>query len=486
MKAIQIKQQGKKNRLLLLALLVFTISCQKGDAGPQGEPGAQGMQGVQGIPGKDGSMFYNGNGGPTASVGKTGDMYLDKAGSMLYGPKTESGWGSPVNLRGDKGDTGATGAAGQQGATGNTGATGATGQAGTPGSKILSGSGNPAATTGGNGDYYLDIATGLLYGPKTANTWGTPISLVGPQGIQGVPGVAGKDGSMFYSGSGTPSASLGKTGDMYLDLSISMLYGPKNDNDWGVPLLLKGEKGDTGNTGTQGSQGEPGAAGSQILKGASILPGGKPNAALGNPGDYFLNVVTNDLWGPKGQFIWPDNPISLNGKAKVISSGWMNWVKWKDSTNMPGTNNIVYNGTAEYTIPSPIINAVGADDLNDMLNKGGAMLVYVSFYNLSNVSHPLPHLMTYDNIAVTDQTLISFKSTKTTNIFAITAQAMGYYSVHQSLWWNNFGGPLVRHRLRYVLIPSTMQFSASKLPGGKINISQLSYAEAKYILGLKD
>ena len=69
-------------------------------------------------------------------------------------------------------------------------------------------------------------------------------------------------GSMILSGEGVPSAEKGQTGDYYLDLSSSALYGPKTKDGWGNSVLnLKGLKGDKGDNGTNGQNGEPGQNG---------------------------------------------------------------------------------------------------------------------------------------------------------------------------------------------------------------------------------
>ena len=72
-------------------------------------------------------------------------------------------------------------------------------------------------------------------------------------------------GSMILSGEGVPSAEKGQTGDYYLDLSSSALYGPKTKDGWGNSVLnlkgLKGDKGDKGDNGTNGQDGQPGQNG---------------------------------------------------------------------------------------------------------------------------------------------------------------------------------------------------------------------------------
>jgi hypothetical protein len=138
---------------------------------------------------------------------------------------------------GKDGATGPQGPAGTTGAAGAAGATGPTGPAGANGSVIYSGNTTPPTATGAVGDFYLDLATGVLYGPKTAGGWGSGFSLKGPAGA------AGAAGNTIISGNGIPSAATGKTGDYYLDDSSYLLYGPKTAGGWGTATSLQGPAG---------------------------------------------------------------------------------------------------------------------------------------------------------------------------------------------------------------------------------------------------
>ncbi len=129
-----------KKVLFILALLSVIASCRK-----DGSVGQQGEEGAPGIPGKNGAIILSGNGVPAITLGSSGDMYLDKTVSHLYGPKTVGGWGIPLNL---KGSVGATGSPGATGATGAPGTTGETGPSGTAGSRIWSGLTDPGTTLG--------------------------------------------------------------------------------------------------------------------------------------------------------------------------------------------------------------------------------------------------------------------------------------------------------------------------------------------------
>lgn len=138
----------------------------------------------------------------------------------------------------------------KQGATGPAGPTGAAGPAGANGTMMYSGNGAPAASVGAVGDFYIDLANGVLYGPKSASGWATGFSLVGAPGAPGATGATGAAGSQILSGSGAPAAALGNDGDYYLDKANSLLYGPKTGSGWGTPVSLVGATGPQGPAGT--------------------------------------------------------------------------------------------------------------------------------------------------------------------------------------------------------------------------------------------
>lgn len=104
--------------------------------------------------GADGRTILNGTAAPSSDTGAEGDFFLDTTNSMLYGPKTTSGWGSGVSLigptgaTGEKGDTGATGPQGATGLTGATGPQGATGAQGDTGEQGIQGEQGPAGADG--------------------------------------------------------------------------------------------------------------------------------------------------------------------------------------------------------------------------------------------------------------------------------------------------------------------------------------------------
>lgn len=174
---------------------------------------------------------------------------------------------------GEDGIDGQDGATGAQGLTGAQGEQGEVGPAGTDGSVIYSGESTPMEDTGVSGDYYLNISTGELYGPKqTDDSWenSDAFSLMvgegsngedgkdgedgadGADGVDGEDGTDGTDGKTILSGVGAPeNATDGSLGDFYLDTESTTLYGPKRKMSieghiivgWGAGLILKGADG---------------------------------------------------------------------------------------------------------------------------------------------------------------------------------------------------------------------------------------------------
>lgn len=149
------------------------------------------------------------------------------------------------SCRGEDGTIGPLGPRGEQGIQGKIG------PAGADGSIIYSGEGKPISATGIKGDYYFDLTTGILYGPKESNkSWEKVATLLlkgangkdGINGTNGEDGTNGKDGNKILSGNGEPTNATGNTGDYYLDKDAYTLYGPKKDN-WDVGLMLKGADG---------------------------------------------------------------------------------------------------------------------------------------------------------------------------------------------------------------------------------------------------
>ena len=58
--------------------------------------------GTSGPQGGRGTGILNGTSAPNNNIGIIGDFFLNTTNMNLYGPKTESGWGSPTDLVGSQ------------------------------------------------------------------------------------------------------------------------------------------------------------------------------------------------------------------------------------------------------------------------------------------------------------------------------------------------------------------------------------------------
>jgi hypothetical protein len=155
-------------------------------------------------------------------------------------------------------------------------------------SQWFSGSGEPSATLGQDGDFYLDT-TAHAYYAKTNGTWSSaPVSLVGPQGEsgvqgpQGVQGPAGPQGAQGMQGSAGPQGPVGPQG----------VIGPE------------------GPAGPQGLQGVPGSNGRTWYHGTA-----DPVLETGEEGDLYLRT-DNHTYFIKGANGWSE-AISLVGPQGV-------------------------------------------------------------------------------------------------------------------------------------------------------------------------
>ncbi|HEK20012.1 hypothetical protein [Mucilaginibacter sp.] len=145
---------------------------------------------------RDGTILY-GQGIPGSSIGQDNDTYINTGTGIFY--KRSAGlWAQVFSMQ-----TGPQGPRGEKGETGQPGANGRT---------ILSGTTNPSnLNTGTNGDFYLNTATQMLFGPKANGDWGTGVSIAGEpgdQGPKGDTGPQGETGPQGLPGVGIPTGGL--------------------------------------------------------------------------------------------------------------------------------------------------------------------------------------------------------------------------------------------------------------------------------------
>jgi hypothetical protein len=143
----------------------------------------------------------------------------------------------------------------------------------TPANTILNGKGAPKSSLGIDGDFYIDVRSLLIYGPKRKGKWPTPQNLQGPTGASGNDGKNGADGK---------SASTS---------NVNSVTGPQGPVG---PQGEKGEKGDSGLPGAQGPAGLPGTSGASGPAGPAGANGS--NGAQGPQGPAGATGAT----GPAG------------------------------------------------------------------------------------------------------------------------------------------------------------------------------------------
>ena len=163
---------------------------------------------------------------------------------------------------------------------------------------ILSGQGQPDNGKGEDGDYYLDLTTANLYGPKTQGAWGNPsLDLKGLPGTNGITPTISEDGYWVIDGVKTSTKAQGDKGQDGRTPVLTII-----DGYWAID----GVKTTTKAQGEQGTPGQNGADGSKIL-----AEDRAPQATDGVKGDYFIDKAAKIFYGPKTETGWPTTGISL-------------------------------------------------------------------------------------------------------------------------------------------------------------------------------
>jgi hypothetical protein len=165
------------------------------------------------------------------------------------------------------------------------------GAPGPPGTSMRYGTTDPTPATGYDGDFYINVVTNFLFGPKSLGTWPPGTSIIGPTGAPG--------NTVLY-GAADPTAATGVNGNFYINTTTHFLFGPKTAGAWSPGISLVGPQGAQGVQGPQGVQGATGAAGNTVLYGA-----GPPSGATGKDGDFYINTTTSFIHGPKASGNWP-------------------------------------------------------------------------------------------------------------------------------------------------------------------------------------
>jgi hypothetical protein len=163
------------------------------------------------------------------------------------------------------------------------------------------------------GDGYYKLAVARII--ESGGSWpdNTPVKLTFVRnGDKGDPGAAGPAGAIGQTGAAGPAGPVGPVGPQG-EPGLTGAAGPQG------PIGLTGNPGATGMTGPQGPQGDNGLAGRTILNGY-----GPPDAALGEIGDFYVDMLTRQFYGPKADLVWPE-PFDLTGATGANGANGATW-----------------------------------------------------------------------------------------------------------------------------------------------------------------
>jgi hypothetical protein len=281
-----------------------------------GGSGGGGTPGPQGTPG---SVWRNGSGSPSNSLGINGDYYLNNDNGFVF-QKVANVYQQVAVIKGADGTNGTNGSVWYAGSgapipspsfnandfylNNNNGdvfrydgvawlpETNIDGTDGTNGSVWYAGTGAPIddPLIYNPNDFYLDNADGQVYQFNGTN-WIPQVN------------ISGTSGSQWYTASGSPT-TLYNDGDFYLDASTGNIF--------------EQQVGAWVNTGTniKGANGTNGADGSIWYSGAVFPPTSPPTY---NPNDFFLNTTNGNVYQYDGS-LWQFQ-LTLSG---VAGSSWFN------------------------------------------------------------------------------------------------------------------------------------------------------------------
>jgi hypothetical protein len=154
------------------------------------------------------------------------------------------------------------------------------------GATITFGTSIPSNSVGKNGDVFVNTNSGS-FAQKITGIWAVVYTL--PSGNT-------PDGTVLY-GNNNPGSAIGKNNDTYVN-TVSGIFYKKSADVWNQVFSMQ--------TGPPGSAGTPGANGTSGTNGNTVLNGNHTPSNLtdGVNGDFYINTITYDIFGPKTDGIW--------------------------------------------------------------------------------------------------------------------------------------------------------------------------------------
>ena len=212
---------------------------------------------------------------------------------------------------------------------------------------ILNGKGAPQIKLGIDGDFYIDIRSLQIYGPKKSGKWPLPQSLQGPVGANGVDGKNGSEGKTIATASNV-AGPIGAQGE-------------------------KGEKGDKGDPGSAGANGSAGPAGPTGATGPQGPSGGGGSGSQGPAGATGATGATG-LTGAKGETgtAGADGSIGLKGETGTVGA--------------TGPSNVYVNALPTWTLSSATKRSFSVSATTPKFTVGKSYLYTIYVYGVSDAN----------------------------------------------------------------------------------------------------
>jgi len=165
---------------------------------------------------------------------------------------------------------------------------------------------------------------------------------------------AAMNGKVNWQVSATAPASCKQGADVWLNISTSpsTLYYCTATNTWTLQTGAPGATGPAGATGAAGATGPTGATGAS---GNTIWNGAvTPISSTGANGDFYLDTLTNCLYGPKASSSWPGTCTAFGATASLSTANLVAQYVLNE-----GTGAYAYN----YSFPpQPNYNMIGPSE----------------------------------------------------------------------------------------------------------------------------
>ena len=212
---------------------------------------------------------------------------------------------------------------------------------------ILNGKGAPQIKLGIDGDFYIDVRSLQIYGPKKSGKWPLPQSLQGPVGANGVDGKNGSEGKTIATASNV-AGPIGAQGE-------------------------KGEKGDKGEPGSAGANGSAGPAGPIGATGPQGPSGGGGSGSQGPAGATGATGATG-LTGAKGETgtAGADGAIGLKGETGTVGA--------------TGPSNVYVNALPTWTLSTSSARTSSTSSMLPKFKAGKSYVYTIYLTGLSNTS----------------------------------------------------------------------------------------------------